>query len=75
MSQYISRSTKSLSTDNQGYLHLVNILEDEPGMPKYNVARLNQIVVSSRLVISKDAESGIAIEANSRSTMYDPLQK
>jgi len=54
---------------------LVNILEDEPGMPKYNVARLNQIVVSSRLVISKDAESGIAIEANSRSTMYDPLQK
>lgn len=38
------------------YPHLANILEDEPGNPKYNIANRNRFVGSSRLAISKDAE-------------------
>lgn len=44
------------------YPHLANILEDEPGMPKHNVAKRNQIVGDSRFAISKDSETGISIE-------------
>jgi hypothetical protein len=44
------------------YPHLANILEDEPGAPKYNVYRRNQVIGNARLDISKDAEAGISIE-------------
>lgn len=45
------------------YPHLANILEDETGMPKYNVARRNLVIGNSPLAISKDAEAGISIES------------
>ncbi|BBE51035.1 hypothetical protein OYT1_ch1481 [Ferriphaselus amnicola] len=51
------------------YPHLSSILEDEPGMPKYNIARNNHVVGSSRLRVTKDAESGLSIEAASRGNM------
>jgi hypothetical protein len=44
------------------YPHLANILEDEPGMPKYNIARNNLLIGNLALAISKDAEAGISIE-------------
>jgi hypothetical protein len=46
----------------QRYQHLANLLEDEPGMPKYNVARRNLIIGNSPLAISKDAAGGISVE-------------
>jgi hypothetical protein len=45
------------------YHHLSNILEDDPGMPKYNVARNNLMIGKLQLAISKDAEFGIVIES------------
>jgi hypothetical protein len=45
------------------YPHLANLLEDEPGMPKYNVARRNLVIGNSPLAISKDAEAGISLES------------
>jgi hypothetical protein len=43
------------------YPHLENLLEDDPGMPKYNIARDNLLIGKIRLSISKDAETGISI--------------
>ncbi|MFC5498392.1 right-handed parallel beta-helix repeat-containing protein [Caenimonas terrae] len=43
------------------YLHLATILEDDPGMPKYNVARNNLFIGDVTIRIHKDAESGISI--------------
>lgn len=45
------------------YLHLFNILADEPGAPKYNVARRNYLIGNAAVSISKDAEAGISIES------------
>lgn len=45
------------------YPHLANILEDEPGAPKYNIERGNHFDGKSALSISKDAEAGISIES------------
>jgi hypothetical protein len=45
------------------YPHLADILEDDPGKPKYNIARRNLMIGSSPLAISKDAEAGIVIES------------
>lgn len=45
------------------YPHLANILEDEPGAPKYNVARRNHLIGNAAVSISKDAEAGISIES------------
>jgi hypothetical protein len=45
------------------YPHLANILEDEPGAPKYNIARRNSFVGNVAVRISKDAETGISIES------------
>lgn len=42
------------------YPHLANILEDDPGAPKYNVARRNSFVGNVADRISKDAEAGIS---------------
>ena len=44
------------------YPHLANILEDEPGAPKYNIARRNYLDGNAAVSISKDAEAGISIE-------------
>lgn len=44
------------------YPHLSNILHDEPGMPKYNVARHNLIVGNEKPKISTDAKIGIVIQ-------------
>jgi Right handed beta helix region len=46
------------------YPHLANILEDEPGAPKYNVERRNHFGVNAAVRISKDAEAGISIESS-----------
>lgn len=48
------------------YPHLATILVDDPEMPKYNIARKNQISAESQLVISKDAKSDITVESASR---------
>lgn len=45
------------------YPHLANILEDDPGAPKYNIARRNYYVGNVTLNIRKDAEAGISIES------------
>lgn len=45
------------------YPHLANILEDEPGAPKYNVERRNHFDGNAAVRISKDAEAGISIES------------
>lgn len=45
------------------YPHLASILEDVPGMPKYNIARRNLVIGNSPLAISKDAVVGISIES------------
>lgn len=45
------------------YPHLVNILEDEPGAPKYNVERRNHYDGKAAVRISKDAEAGISIQS------------
>jgi len=45
------------------YPHLANILEDEPGAPKYNIARRNYFDGNAAVSISKDAEAGISIES------------
>jgi hypothetical protein len=47
------------------YPHLGDILDDEPGMPKYNIARDNLVIGKVHLNISKDAESGISIQNSS----------
>jgi hypothetical protein len=44
------------------YPHLANILDDDLGAPKYNVARQNVFQEHSALQISKDAEAGIRID-------------
>lgn len=46
------------------YPHLANILEDEPGAPKYNIARRNKFVGNVAVRISKDAEAGISIDSS-----------
>jgi len=50
------------------YPHIANILEDEPGAPKYNVARRNHLEGNAALGISKDAEAGISIESSNVSS-------
>lgn len=45
------------------YPHLANILEDEPGEPKYNVARRNNFVGNVAVDIRKGAEAGISMES------------
>jgi len=45
------------------YPRLANILEDEPGAPKYNIARRNHLECNAAVRISKDAEAGISIES------------
>lgn len=44
------------------YPHLANILEDEPGAPKYNIARRNLVIGNSTFSIGKNAEGGINLE-------------
>lgn len=44
------------------YPHLANILEDEPGAPKYNVARRNIMIGNSKFGIRKEAEAGISLQ-------------
>lgn len=46
---------------NARYPHLANILEDEPGMPKYNLAKGNTIFGGGNFRIAKDAETGISV--------------
>jgi hypothetical protein len=41
------------------YPHLANILEDEPGAPKYNVVRRNRSVGNVAVDIRNDVEAGI----------------
>ena len=43
------------------YPHLANILEDDFGAPKYNIARSNMIIGKYKFNISKDALAGITI--------------
>jgi hypothetical protein len=43
------------------YPHLANILEDEPGAPKYNVARRNRFDNTAAVRITRDAVLGISI--------------
>jgi hypothetical protein len=45
------------------YPNLANILEDEPGEPKYNVARWNLLIGKTANHIDKKAESGIRIDS------------
>lgn len=45
------------------YPHLANILEDDPGAPKYNMARRNYYVGNVTVNIRKEAEAGISIES------------
>lgn len=52
----------NLSPYKERYPHLANILEDEPGAPKYNIARRNHFEGNAAVRISKDAEAGISIE-------------
>jgi hypothetical protein len=40
---------------------LANILEDEPGMPKYNLAKGNTVLGGGEFRIAKDAETGISV--------------
>jgi hypothetical protein len=49
------------STYNSRYPHLANILEDEPGMPKYNLAKGNTVLGGGEFRIAKDAETGISV--------------
>jgi hypothetical protein len=51
------------------YPHLANILEDDPGAPKYNVARRNQLIGNVAVDILKDAEAGISIESLNAATI------
>jgi hypothetical protein len=44
------------------YPNLANILDDELGMPKYNIARHNLVIGNSSFRIYKDAEAGISID-------------
>ena len=44
------------------YPNLANILNDEPGAPKYNIARRNHFDGDAAVRDSKDAEAGISIE-------------
>jgi hypothetical protein len=37
---------------------------DEPGMPKYNIARRNSFVVNAAVKIRKEAVAGIRIESS-----------
>nr|WP_315464250.1 right-handed parallel beta-helix repeat-containing protein [uncultured Rhodoferax sp.] len=46
---------------NDRYPNMANILDDEPGMPKYNIARRNMLSGNAKLAIHKDAEAGIQI--------------
>jgi len=46
------------------YPHLFNILADEPGAPKYNVARRNCLIGNAAISISKDAEAGISLKSS-----------
>ncbi len=46
------------------YPHLVNILDEDPGVPKYNVVRLNVTVNSGDLSISKPAVEFGTVEDN-----------
>lgn len=41
------------------YPHLASILEEEPGSPKYNIARRNNFIGNPAVRIEKDAEAGI----------------
>ena len=43
------------------YPHLADILEDAPGMPKYNVAKGNIVLGGGTFRITKDAETGISV--------------
>lgn len=44
------------------YPNLANLLEDEPGLPKYNLARRNFIMGNGKFQIGKDAAAGIVFE-------------
>lgn len=47
----------------QKYPHLAAILNDDPGLPKYNISRGNQFVECGNIRITKDAEGGISLDA------------
>ncbi len=53
---------------SERYPHLANILEDDPGAPKYNIARLNRFDAKAVVKVDKNAEAGNSIEGSRRRT-------
>jgi hypothetical protein len=63
---YIQKQLRAVpynkSPYKERYPHLANILEDEPGKPKYNIARRNLVIGHSTISIHKNAADGIVLE-------------